>query len=152
MFSTHSNAAMLGVIYADLGCIAEYCDDDVVLHTADRGASGGPAQVVGKKAVLDKELELIRLTGETLHMDVQHIVANDYFGAVLGTLRARRGGSAIGMPFCGLWRFRNGRIVEHWENAYDASSLGGFLMGDLASAQPWLSGKNVVANGAGASI
>jgi hypothetical protein len=38
------------------------------------------------------------------------------------------------------------------ECAYDASPLGGFLMGDLASAEPWLSGKNVIANGAGASI
>jgi ketosteroid isomerase-like protein len=143
MLGSHSNVTTLSVIYADLRRIADYCDDDVVLHTADRGASGGPAQVTGKKAVLDKELDLIRLTGGTLHMDVRDIVANDYFGAVLGVLRAHRDGSSVGMPFCGLWRFRDGRIIEHWENAYDASVLGEFLVGELASVAPWLScGRN----------
>ncbi|GFZ92306.1 nuclear transport factor 2 family protein [Dyella caseinilytica] len=138
MSGSHPNVAMLEAVYADLSQIANHCDDDVVLHTADRGASGGPAEVVGKKAVLEKELDLIRLTGKTLHMDVQHIIANDYFGAVMGILRSRRNGSAIGMPFCGLWRFRNGRIVEHWENAYDAAELGRFLLGETGSAKPWV--------------
>jgi hypothetical protein len=138
MPGTHSNVATLETIYADLSRIADYCDDDVVLHTADRGASGGPAEIVGRKAVLDKELDLIRLTGKTLHMDVQQIIANDYFGAVMGILRSRRNGSAIGMPFCGLWRFRHGRIVEHWENAYDAAELGQFLLGEPGSTKAWL--------------
>jgi hypothetical protein len=138
MPGTHANVAMLETIYADLSRIADYCDDDVVLHTADRGASGGPAEIVGRKAVLDKELDLIRLTGKTLHMDVQQIIANDYFGAVMGILRSRRNGSAMGMPFCGLWRFRHGRIVEHWENAYDAAELGQFLLGEPGSTTAWL--------------
>jgi hypothetical protein len=138
MPGTHSNVATLETIYADLSRIADYCDDDVVLHTADRGASGGPTEIVGRKAVLDKELDLIRLTGKTLHMDVQQIIANDYFGAVTGILRSRRNGSAIGMPFCGLWRFRHGRIVEHWENAYDAAELGQFLLGEPGSTKAWL--------------
>lgn len=138
MPGTHPNASTLELIYADLSCIAEYCCEDVVLHTADRGAFGGPAQVIGKEAVLGKELDLIRLTGETLHMDVERIIANDYFGAVTGVLRAQRDGRAIGMPFCGLWRFRHGRIVEHWENAYDAGALGRFLAGEEMQTEAWL--------------
>jgi ketosteroid isomerase-like protein len=98
----------------------------------------GAHRIVGRKAVLDKELDLIRLTGKTLHMDVQQIIANDYFGAVMGILRSRRNGSAMGMPFCGLWRFRHGRIVEHWENAYDAAELGQFLLGEPGSTTAWL--------------
>lgn len=137
MPDAHQNVEMLRHVYADLRTIDRYCDDDVVLHTADRGASGGPAQVVGKHAVLDKELELIRLTGDTLIMDVQSVAANDYFGAVMGILRAERDGEQVGMPFCGLWRFRDGRIVEHWENAYDAGVLGQFLMGDTKVASTW---------------
>jgi pyridoxine 4-dehydrogenase len=131
----HPNTETLRTIYADLSCIDRYVADDVVLHTADRGASGRPPQVVGKKAVLDKELELIRMTDNTLAMDVENITANDHFGAVMGKLRSRRSdGSDIAMPFCGLWRFRNGRIIEHWENAYDAAEFGRFLMGETTSA------------------
>ena len=40
----------------------------------------------------------------------------------------------MAMPFCGLWRFRNGQITEHWENAYDAAEFGRFLMGEKSSA------------------
>jgi ketosteroid isomerase-like protein len=137
MPDAHQNVETLRHVYADLRTIDRYCDDGVVLHTADRGASGGPAQVVGKRAVLDKELELISLTGNTLVMDVQSVAANDYFGAVMGTLRAERDGQQVGMPFCGLWRFRDGRIVEHWENAYDAAVLGQFLLGDTEVAPIW---------------
>jgi len=120
---SHFNTETLRAIYADLSCIAEYADDNVVLHTAERGVASQPSQVFGKEAVLAKELELIRLTGNTLVMEVQDITANDYFGTVLGILRARLNGNDIAMPFCGLWRFNNGRVIEHWENAYDPAAL-----------------------------
>jgi hypothetical protein len=68
------------------------------------------------------ERALIALTNDTLVMDVEHITATDYFGAVLGVLRATSP-KPIAMPFCGLWRFDNGRITEHWENAYSAAAF-----------------------------
>jgi len=130
--SNHPNIEKLRSIYADLRRIGEFSANDVVLHTAERGIPGRPAQVVGQKAVVAKELELIRATNDTLLMDVQSIVANDHFGAVLGILRARLNGREIGVPFCGLWRFRDGLITEHWENAYDVNAFARFLMGESA--------------------
>ena len=134
--NAHPNIETLRAIYADLSSIDKYCDDDVVLHTADRGASGRPAQAVGKEGVRTHEVELIRATGNTLVMDVQHIVAKDHFGAVLGILQVDKNGKRLGMPFCGLWRFRNGRVIEHWENAYDCAALGRFLSGVTAATPP----------------
>ena len=139
MSTLHPNIDTLRAIYANLRCIDQYSDDNIVLHTADRGASGGPAEVVGKAAVLAKELDLIRLSADTLVMEVHNIIANDYFGAVMGILRTRRNHSTIGMPFCGLWRFRDGLIVEHWENAYNAAELGTFLMGQDIGTSNWVS-------------
>ncbi|NUU34584.1 nuclear transport factor 2 family protein [Pseudomonas sp. C2B4] len=127
MSINHPNVKILRAIYKDLSCIDIYVDDDVVLHTADREIPGHVAKIIGKNAVLAKELELIELTQNTLVMDVQSIIANDHFGAVLGVLRMFIKGSHHEMPFCGLWRFRNGRIVEHWENAYDPTVLGNFF-------------------------
>lgn len=131
--TTHPNIEMLRTIYADLSCIAEYADDDMVLHTADREISGRSKHAIGKKAVLAKELELIAMSNNTLVMDVQNIIANDHFGAVLGILRVHLKNKDIGMPFCGLWRFRDGKIIEHWENAYDAAAFGQFLMESISS-------------------
>jgi ketosteroid isomerase-like protein len=121
----HRNVNVLRAIYADLTRIGEYADDDIVLHAAERESGNG--RYVGKRAVVAKEQELIRLTGNTLLMDVEQITANDYFGAVLGVLRARRDGDSLAVPFCGLWRFRNGLIVEHWENAYELATFTRFV-------------------------
>ena len=120
----HPHVAILREVYADLTRIAEYSDEAVVLHQANHGAP----DVVGRANVLAQEEALIRMTDRTLLMDVESIIANDHFGAVLGKLRAEKARGSIAMPFCGLWRFKNGRIVEHWENAYDASEFGRFLM------------------------
>ncbi|MBO0720857.1 MAG: nuclear transport factor 2 family protein [Blastocatellia bacterium] len=133
MPKTHPNVEILRTIYADLTRITEYADDSIVLHTADRLIPGRVPAVVGKDSVLALELALIRSTDNTLIMDVRDIVANDYFGAVLGILRARLNGSEIAMPFCGLWRFRDGRIIEHWENAYDAAALDRSFISERAS-------------------
>lgn len=119
--AVHPHAAMLRAIYAELPSVGDYAADDVVLHRADRDA-GASGECRGVRAVVAHEWALLEATEHTLVMDVQHIVANDYFGAVLGVLRARRP-RQIAMPFCGLWRFAGGRIVEHWENAYDVVEL-----------------------------
>jgi hypothetical protein len=125
----HPNVGVLQAVYDDLTRIGEFSADDVVLHRADREESraetGGV--VVGRKAVTDWEIGLIGLTGGTLVMDVEDITANDFFGTVTGIIRARPGGRDVAMPFCGLWRFRDGQIVEHWENAYNPSALGELL-------------------------
>jgi ketosteroid isomerase-like protein len=123
----HPNVAVLRAIYADLTRIAEYVDDDVVLHAAEQDIPGAVPSYTGPQAVLDKEVDLIRTTAGTLVMDVDFIAANDYFGAVSGYLRASLDGDSIAMPFCGLWRFRDGRITEHWENAYSATEFAEFL-------------------------
>jgi predicted SnoaL-like aldol condensation-catalyzing enzyme len=123
MSVTHPNIEILRTLYADLSSIDKYVDDNVILHTADREIPGHITRIIGKQAVLEKELELIRLSNDTLLMAVEDIIANDHFGAVLGVLHICIQGKKCEMPFCGLWRFSNGRIVEHWENAYDALKL-----------------------------
>jgi ketosteroid isomerase-like protein len=132
----HPNVRTLRAIYADLTRLGEFADDDMVLHKADRELSRDMAarRAVGKEAAVAHERELIRMTGGTLVMDVEHITVNDHFGAVFGVLRARRGGATLAVPFCGLWRFRDGKITEHWENAYDLSTVQAFLSGETSTA------------------
>ena len=125
--TVHPYVEVLQTIYADLTRIDDYAADEIVLHTADPSDAGGTGIVSGKQAVVAKERELIALTENTLFMDVQDIIANDYFGAVTGILRAHREDSVLAVPFCGLWRFKGGLIVEHWENAYDLSAFAEFF-------------------------
>lgn len=138
MSNDHRNVETLRTLYQDLTRIDEFADPAIVLHKADRGAGGGLSMVIGKRAVRDHELELVDRAHQTLQMEVREIVANEHFGAVLGTLHATCEARTIGMPFCGLWRFRDGKVVEHWENAYDVGALSSFLTGEESRTLRWI--------------
>lgn len=120
-----NNVALLKYLYKDLSRISDVCSNDMVLHPADRDLfSPSKRPVEGLEAVLLHEKSLIAATGGTLLMDVQDITANDHFGTVLGVLRAKKEGREdLAIPFCGVWRFRHGQAVEHWENAADTKAL-----------------------------
>ncbi|MCF5224310.1 nuclear transport factor 2 family protein [Pseudomonas syringae] len=140
MNKLHSNREILRAVYKDPTRITEFADTDIVLHKADQGAGGGLSIAIGKDAVLSHEINLLRRTRQTLYMDVHDIIANDHFGSVVGDLRARCEGRRIIMPFCGLWRFRDGKIIEHWENVYDVRALGNFMNGKEPVINQWLYG------------
>jgi predicted SnoaL-like aldol condensation-catalyzing enzyme len=138
MSTLHPNIATLRSIYEDLRRIEHHADEDMVLHTAQRFGGPDPGRIDGKAAVVAKMQALIDESGHTLKMSVDSIVANDYFGAVLGSIRARHGDREIGMPFCGLWRFRDGCILEHWENSYDIAALDAFMRGEARDESTWV--------------
>ncbi|GAB7052431.1 nuclear transport factor 2 family protein [Catenuloplanes indicus] len=125
--SPHPNAELLRLLYTDFSQIHRYAAPDVRLHPADR--TPGTVPLVGVAAFLSREKALVDATRGTLFMDVESVYANDFYGTVIGTLRATVDGE-IAMPFCGLWRFADGRIVEHWQNAYDAPALVRALNGE----------------------
>lgn len=104
---------------------------DIILHPANRSLAPSIQPIRGIEAVQAYEEGLLAATMGTLEMKVESIAANTYFGAVLGTLRAGREGDqgqAIAMPFCGLFKFEDGKVVEHWENAADPARLGDWLV------------------------
>lgn len=106
----HPHTEILRTIYTELTRMKDHISDEVVLHRAAR-TSQDPRPCVGKDAVMAHEHALLGAAGGTLVMEVQHIVAKDHFGAVLAVLRIRHPQKAA-MPFCGLWLFKDGRIVE----------------------------------------
>lgn len=114
----HPNVERLRAVYADFGLLETYAAEDMVLHAGgSRGIMAG--DYVGRKAVLAKEMELYRRSGGTLVITLDHVVANDHFGAALGRFGAHRDGTRFEGEVCGLWRFADGLIVEHWENCAD---------------------------------
>jgi ketosteroid isomerase-like protein len=126
----HPNAEKLAAVYADFGLLAEHASDDIVLHAAgSRGILTG--DYFGMDAVLAKEMELFRRSGETLVMTPQHIVADDHFGVVMGQITANRNGRPFEGHFCGLWRFEQGRIVEHWEHCADWPAAEQYFVDDF---------------------
>jgi hypothetical protein len=127
----HPHVKMLRAIYADFSLLERYASEDIVLHAAgSRGIMTG--DYIGKQAVLAKEMELYRRSGGSLVLTAAHVVANDHFGAVLGPIAANRDGHRFEGEFCGLWRFHDGHIVEHWENCADWPAAERFFVDQFA--------------------
>ncbi|MEU3423862.1 hypothetical protein AB0F39_35855 [Streptomyces murinus] len=120
----HPNALLLDEIYRDLTRLTWHTVEDIVLHPATRDITpAARTPVRGRAAVEQWERELVQAAGGALIMDVSDISANDYFGTVLGTLTAQFVNGPHSQPFCGVWRFREGKIAEHWENVYRPALL-----------------------------
>ncbi|MBP2327567.1 ketosteroid isomerase-like protein [Kibdelosporangium banguiense] len=134
----HSNVELLRAVYADFRLLNEFARQDMVLHAAgSRGILTG--DYVGKQAVLARVLELYRRSGGSLVLSADDIVANDHFGVVLGRLAANRAGRRLEGEVCGVWRFQDGLIVEHWENCADWPAAERFLIDEFdeeADAEP----------------
>jgi ketosteroid isomerase-like protein len=134
----HPHAEILRAIYADLRLLTKFANEDIVLHAAgprdlmpagSRGIMTG--DYIGKRAVLARATELFRRSGGSPVMTLDDVIANDHFGAVLGRLAANRHGHRFEGEFCGLWRFQDGRIVEHWENAADWPAAERFFLDEF---------------------
>lgn len=132
MAAEHPNALLLRRAYGNLDLLANACADDVVVHS--NGTVGiASGDWVGKEAMMSRVTELWRRSGETLNLPVEEVMANDYFGVVLARFTAHRpDGRHLDMPICGVWRFENGTIVEHWENCHDWSGFEKFFEPQLS--------------------
>ncbi|KAI1325247.1 hypothetical protein F5Y16DRAFT_401558 [Xylariaceae sp. FL0255] len=109
-----NNEDLLRYLYADLTRISTVSSPDIILHRFDDSSS----LVRGVVAVQEWEEGLIASTGGSMKMDVESVTANAHFGTVMGMIRAkgiRPGHKDLSVPFCGLWRFVDGKAVEHWE-------------------------------------
>lgn len=128
-FAFEDTASLLRYVYADLTRISQIARPDIVLHTADRSLCCPAKEPIrGVEAAQTYEEHLAAATGGTMVMNIQNISANEHFGTVLGTLQAGSTGRTISMPFCGVWRFVDGRAVEHWENAFEPARFRDWLL------------------------
>lgn len=116
---------LLKYLYQDVRHFAQIASDDIILHAVDRDLSTPPRPPVRGIVAVQAHVEaLVAATGGTLFMDVSSITANDDFGVALGTLRAsREGAEDLAIPVCGVWKFKDGLAIEHWENAHDAAKM-----------------------------
>jgi len=117
--ATHPNAVLLRTLYSDLTQIRRYAADDIAYHLAGRDSPGSPATLRGVDAAEANERAFLHATAGSLTPLIEHVTANDYFGTVTGTFHAVVDDRPWTMPFCGVWRFRDGKITDHWQNAYD---------------------------------
>jgi ketosteroid isomerase-like protein len=62
----------------------------------------------------------------TFALEVTGVTANDVHGAVLVTARASKGGQQLELPSVHVWKLRDGKAVEFWDNPDDLATWDAF--------------------------
>ena len=111
----HPNALILRAGYDDPSIHAKIFTDDFVAHTLGDNPTAGDWHGAGEMA---EHLKRIRaLSGDTMKVAplTPFSWANDGFGITFSRAVATRGDASLDQYVCGVWRFEDGKIAEHWE-------------------------------------
>ena len=99
--------------------------DDVVHHVPGRHRLAG--DFVGKQAFLDAYMAIFAELGGTIEVVAVHdVLVSDDHAVVLVTERAVRGEQSLEFRRVGVYRLRDGKIVETWSHDYDPYALDAF--------------------------
>ncbi len=116
MKAPHPNEELLRREYGararrDDAALAETFTDDVVWHDPGRSAISGVYRC--RAEVMDYVQRRRALADETFEIAVEHVLADDIYGLVIASGRGTRGKFQEWRAH-GLYRFRDGKIVECW--------------------------------------
>jgi hypothetical protein len=119
--TTHPHVAIIRRLYTDLRTIGDVAHKGIALHPGSSGLLD-VGTLYGVEAVTDHMKALYRLSHGTLRIDLDAVIANDCFTTAVGTLEITAPDPKT-VPFCGVWRFEDGLIVEHWEHDWNPHDL-----------------------------
>jgi ketosteroid isomerase-like protein len=126
----HPNATRIRRLFdafrdANVDQIREMIPEDAAWHfPGRRGKLAGTHQ--GRDAIFHFLLDVQALTGNTFHLDLLDVIANDRWAIALFRGHGRRDGKTLDNPTCLRIDFREGRIHEIWEFVWDLFEVDDF--------------------------
>lgn len=96
----------------DFAALPDMLHDEVLWHVPGRSVISGVYR--GKKEVLEYFRKRQELAGGTFEIIIHDVLANDDHGLVIASGRAKRHGREWHWRGHGLYRFRDGKIIECW--------------------------------------
>jgi ketosteroid isomerase-like protein len=109
----------------DLDAVGDQLAKNIVWHVAGDHALSGDYE--GRDAVLDYFRQVQQLTGDSLELEVDEIVANDHFAAVFLHAKGKRQERELEVKMAEAIRFDDdGRWAEYWAMANDQTAVNEF--------------------------
>lgn len=117
--SFHPNALILRAGYDDPPVHATIFTDTFIAHTPGRNQISGDWQ--GQSRMAEHLARIRKLSSNTMSVTplTHFALANDGFGVVFSRANASRGSKKLDQYVCGVWRFDQGKLAEHWELVSD---------------------------------
>jgi ketosteroid isomerase-like protein len=126
----HPNATLVRGLFqafrdADVARIQSALAASAVWHfPGRRGQLAGTHR--GREAIFAFLVNVQALTGQTFHLDLLDVLANDHHAVALFTGHATRNGKTLENPTCLRMRIDNSQIVEVWEFVWDLYQVDDF--------------------------
>jgi ketosteroid isomerase-like protein len=109
----------------DMAALSDMMAEDVVWHVPGEGPLAGEHR--GREAVLGFFKEARDLSGGTLQVNVQSIVALEKVAVALTRLRASRAGKDLDAIGAVVYKVKDGKINEAWSLARDVKRKAEFF-------------------------
>lgn len=132
----HPNARLLKRLYeGDRAALYDAMAPDYVAHVPGNSMVAGDYH--GVHGHIDHIERFMTLTGGTMRKQLPGVfLADDHWGLVPSRLLAQRGAATLDLQGFGLWRFEDGRVVEHWGLVSDQAAFDSFFAADTAEVTP----------------
>ena len=129
----HINALILRAGYEAPNIHASIFTDDFIAHTPGKNPVAGDWH--GAEEMAEHLHRILKLSNNTMSVETitPFSLANKDFGVQFSRATANRGNQRIDQFVCGIWRFKNGKIAEHWELVSDVNAWDDFWNGALPS-------------------
>ena len=109
---------LLEKIYANPELVFDHLHPDFTLHSPGQGLIAGTfSGAEGMKAHFAKMQELSG--GSLKQVRVDNVLADDTWAMVPSRLTGERNGKQLDTWGFGLWRFKDGLLIDHWESVGD---------------------------------
>lgn len=113
-----SNVQLLKDIYANPELVFEHLHPDFTLHSPGQSPIAG--KFYGADGIREHFADMDRLSADSFNHDVKEAyLADDNWGMVVHFMEGERNGVKLAMNGFGLWRFKDGKIIDHWEAVAD---------------------------------
>lgn len=113
-----SKVELLKKIYANPELVFEHLHPDFTLHSPGRSPIAGT--FYGAEGIRKHFADFERLSSGSYKHDVQEAyLADDNWGMVVSVMEGERNGVSLDMWGFGLWRFKDGLLIDHWETLSD---------------------------------
>lgn len=120
-----SSIELLKKIYNDANLVFDYLHPDFTLHSPGQNLIAGT--YYGADGIREHFADMERLSGGSFNHDVHEtFLADDNWAMVVHCMEGERNGKRMNMWGFGLFRFKDGLIIDHWESVADQNQWDNF--------------------------
>jgi len=111
-------------IYADIEALPQHLHSDFKLHSPGKSLVAG--EFAGLEGMIGHLTHMQTLSDNTMKLQASNFMADEKWGIGVSRITALRDDKQLDTVGFGLWRFADGKLIDHWEFVSDQNAWDDF--------------------------